>query len=100
MELKANPNRNAQGIVLESRVDKGKGTVSNVLVQNGTLKIGDPCVAGAVYGRVRAMENEHGKRLKEAGPSVPVQITGLDDMPQARSEEHTSELQSRGQLAC
>lgn len=83
MELKANPNRNAQGIVLESRVDKGKGTVSNVLVQNGTLKIGDPFVAGSVYGRVRAMENEHGKRLKKAGPSVPVQITGFDDIPQA-----------------
>src|SRR5690625_976426 len=83
MELKANPNRNAQGIVLESRVDKGKGTVSNVLVQNGTLKIGDPSVAGSVYGRVRAMENEHGKRLKKAGPSVPVQITGFDDIPQA-----------------
>jgi len=83
MELKANPNRLAQGIVLESRVDKGKGTVANILVQNGTLKIGDPFVAGSVYGRVRAMENEHGTRLKEAGPSVPVQLTGFGNTPQA-----------------
>lgn len=83
MELKANPDRLAQGIVLESRVDKGKGTVANILVQNGTLKIGDPFVAGSVYGRVRAMENEHGTRLKEAGPSVPVQLTGFGDTPQA-----------------
>lgn len=83
MELKANPKRLAQGIVLESRVDKGKGTVANVLVQNGTLKIGDPFVAGSVSGRVRAMENEKGVRLKEAGPSVPVQLTGFADSPQA-----------------
>ncbi|MEX0823105.1 MAG: translation initiation factor IF-2 [Balneolaceae bacterium] len=83
LELKANPDRLAQGIVLESRVDKGKGTVANVLVQNGTLKIGDPFVAGPVFGRVRAMENELGKRIKEAGPSVPVQLTGFDDTPQA-----------------
>ena len=83
MELKANPDRLANGIVLESRVDKGKGTVANVLVQNGTLKVGDPFVAGPVFGRVRAMENEHGQRLKEAGPSTPVQLTGFDDTPQA-----------------
>ncbi|MCC5914869.1 MAG: translation initiation factor IF-2 [Balneolaceae bacterium] len=83
LELKANPKRLAQGIVLESRVDKGKGTVANILVQNGTLKVGDPFVAGPVFGRVRAMENEKGKRLKEAGPSTPVQLTGFDDTPQA-----------------
>jgi translation initiation factor IF-2 len=83
MELKANPDRLAQGIVLESRVDKGKGTVANILVQNGTLKVGDPFVAGPVFGRVRAMENEHGQRLQEAGPSTPVQLTGFDDTPQA-----------------
>lgn len=83
MELQANPNRLAQGIVLESRVDKGKGTVANILVQNGTLEIGDPFVAGPVFGRVRAMENEHGQRLKQAGPSTPVQLTGFDDTPQA-----------------
>ena len=83
MELQANPNRLAQGIVLESRIDKGKGTVANILVQNGTLKIGDPFVAGPVFGRVRAMEDEHGNRLQEAGPSEPVQLTGFDDTPQA-----------------
>lgn len=83
LELSANPDRLAQGIVLESRVDKGKGTVANILVQNGTLKVGDPFVAGPVFGRVRAMENEHGKRLKKAGPSTPVQLTGFDDTPQA-----------------
>lgn len=83
MELKANPNRLAQCIVLESRIDKGKGTVANVLVQTGTLNIGDPFVAGSVSGRVRAMENEHGQRLKKAGPSVPIQLTGFTDSPQA-----------------
>ncbi|MGF1670943.1 MAG: translation initiation factor IF-2, partial [Balneolaceae bacterium] len=83
MELKANPNRRAQGIILEARVDKGKGIVANLLVQNGTLKIGDPFVAGPCFGRVRAMENEHGQRLKEAGPSTPVQLTGFDNIPQA-----------------
>ncbi|MDX1641415.1 MAG: translation initiation factor IF-2 [Balneolaceae bacterium] len=83
MELKANPNRLAQGIVLESRIDKGKGTVANILIQNGTLEIGDPFVAGPVFGRVRAMEDERGNRLQSAGPSTPVQLTGFDDTPQA-----------------
>ncbi|MCG2588079.1 translation initiation factor IF-2 [Rhodohalobacter sulfatireducens] len=83
MELQANPDRLAQGIVLESRIDKGKGTVANILIQNGTLKVGDPFVAGPVFGRVRAMENEHGERLEAAGPSTPIQLTGFDDTPQA-----------------
>lgn len=83
MELKANPNRRADGVVLEARVDKGKGIVANILVQNGTLKIGDPFVAGPCFGRVRAMENEHGERVEKAGPSQPVQLTGFDDIPQA-----------------
>lgn len=83
MELKANPDRRADGVVLESRVDKGKGTVANVLVQNGTLKIGDAFVAGPCFGRVRAMENEHGERIEEAGPSTPVQLMGFDEIPQA-----------------
>jgi len=83
LELKANPDRLAQGIVLESRIDKGKGTVANILVQNGTLEVGDPFVAGACFGRVRAMENEHGDRLEKAGPSTPVQLTGFDSVPQA-----------------
>jgi len=83
MELKANPDRKADGVVLEARVDKGKGVVSNILVQNGTLKIGDPFIAGPCFGRVRAMENEHGERIQQAGPSQPVQLTGFDDIPQA-----------------
>lgn len=82
-ELKANPDRRADGVVLESRVDKGKGTIANILVQNGTLKVGDPFVAGSCFGRVRAMENEHGERVEEAGPSQPVQLMGFDDIPQA-----------------
>ncbi|MDX1672838.1 MAG: translation initiation factor IF-2, partial [Balneolaceae bacterium] len=83
MELKANPDRRADGVVLESRVDKGKGVVANVLVKNGTLEIGDPFVAGPCFGRVRAMENEFGERVEEAGPSTPIQLMGFDDIPQA-----------------
>lgn len=83
LDLKANPNRMAQGIVLESRVDKGKGVVANVLVQNGTLEVGDVFIAGQFSGRVRAMENELGQRLKEVGPSTPIQLTGFDGIPQA-----------------
>ncbi|MEX0609025.1 MAG: translation initiation factor IF-2 [Balneolaceae bacterium] len=83
LELKANPGRRADGVVLEARLDKGKGIVANILVQGGTLKIGDPFVAGSSYGRVRAMENDRGSRVKESGPSTPVQLTGFDGMPQA-----------------
>ncbi|MEX2641698.1 MAG: translation initiation factor IF-2 [Balneolales bacterium] len=83
MELKANPNRKATGIVLETKVDKGKGVVANILVQKGTLKIGDPFVAGHYYGRIRAMEDILGKRLPSVGPATPAQITGFDGMPQA-----------------
>lgn len=83
MELKANPDRHASGIVLESRVDKGKGVVVNLLVQKGTMKVGDTFVAGHHYGRVRAMENEFGHRIDKAGPSTPIQVTGFDGTPQA-----------------
>jgi translation initiation factor IF-2 len=83
LELKANPDRRADGVVLESRLDKGKGIVANILVQNGTLKVGDPFVAGPCYGRVRAMENDLGVRITQAGPATPVQLTGFDEMPQA-----------------
>jgi translation initiation factor IF-2 len=83
LELRANPDRRADGVVLEARLDKGKGIVANILVQGGTLKVGDPFVAGPCFGRVRAMENEHGERIKEAGPSTPVQLMGFDEMPQA-----------------
>lgn len=83
MDLKANPNRRANGIVLETKIDKGKGVVANVLVQRGTLRVGDPFVAGPFYGRVRSMENEKGARITEAGPSTPIQLTGFDGIPQA-----------------
>ena len=76
-ELKANPNRAAKGVVIEARLDKGRGPVATLLVQNGTLRSGDIIVAGTAVGRVRVMVNEKGRRLKEAGPSVPVEITGL-----------------------
>lgn len=83
MELKANPDRKAKGIVIEARLDKGRGPVASLLVQNGTLKSGDIIVAGTTVGRVRVMTNENGKELKEAGPSVPVEITGLAETPDA-----------------
>ncbi|ULT58590.1 translation initiation factor IF-2 [Neobacillus drentensis] len=82
-EYKANPNRNAVGTVIEAQLDKGRGSVATLLVQNGTLKIGDPIVVGNTFGRVRAMVNDKGRRVKEAGPSTPVEITGLNDVPQA-----------------
>lgn len=82
-ELKANPNKRARGTVIEAELDKGKGPVARVLVQHGTLKVGDTLVAGVHFGRVRAMINDKGKRLKEAGPSTPVEITGLTDVPLA-----------------
>jgi translation initiation factor IF-2 len=82
-ELKANPNKRARGTVVEAELDKGRGPVATVLVQHGTLKVGDPIVVGSTYGRVRAMVNDKGRRLKEAGPSTPVEITGLNDVPQA-----------------
>ncbi|WHY68715.1 translation initiation factor IF-2 [Neobacillus sp. SuZ13] len=82
-EYKANPNRKAVGTVIEAQLDKGRGSVATLLVQNGTLKIGDPIVVGNTFGRVRAMVNDKGRRVKEAGPSTPVEITGLNDVPQA-----------------
>lgn len=83
MELKANPDRRAKGIVIEARLDKGRGPVASLLVQNGTLHTGDIIVAGTAVGRVRVMSNENGKELKTAGPSVPVEITGLAETPNA-----------------
>ncbi len=83
LELKANPDRRAGGTVIEARLDKGRGPVATLLVQRGTLKVGDIVVAGTSVGRIRAMTNENGRRLKEAGPSVPVEITGLDEAPSA-----------------
>ncbi len=85
-ELKANPNRRAKGIIIEAKLDKGRGPVATVLVQNGTLKSGDIVIAGTAVGRVRAMTDHKGTRLKEAGPSVPVEITGLAEVPLAGDE--------------
>ena len=83
MELKANPNRDARGLVLEAELDKGRGPVANVLVQKGTLHVGDYISAGAAHGRVRAMVDDKGRRVKEALPSQPVEILGLSDVPDA-----------------
>ena len=83
LELKANPDRKAKGVVIEARLDKGRGPVASLLVQNGTLKTGDIIVAGTSVGRVRMMTDENGKEVKSAGPSVPVEITGLAETPSA-----------------
>ena len=82
-ELKANPNRDARGVIIEAKLDKGRGTVATVLVQNGTLRIGDSVVCGTTYGKVRAMVDDRGNNVKKAGPSVPVEILGLNDVPAA-----------------
>jgi len=85
-ELKANPARRAKGIVIESRLDRGQGSVATILVQNGTLHQGDYVIVGNAVGRVRSMKDDKGRTIKSAGPSVPVEITGLDDVPQAGDE--------------
>ncbi|WP_415945020.1 translation initiation factor IF-2 [Selenomonas montiformis] len=82
-ELKANPNRDARGVIVEAKLDKGRGPVATVLVQNGTLRIGDSVVCGTTYGKVRAMVDDRGNNVKKAGPSVPVEILGLNDVPEA-----------------
>ena len=83
LELKANPNRAARGLVIEAQLDKGKGPVATILVQKGTLHVGDFIAAGACSGKVRAMMDDRGRRVKEAGPSTPVEILGLSDVPNA-----------------
>ena len=82
-ELKANPNRKARGLVIEAQLDKGKGPVATVLVQKGTLHVGDCLAIGSAFGKVRAMVDDKGRRVKEAGPSIPVEILGLNDVPEA-----------------
>ncbi len=106
LDLKANPSRKARGVVIEARLDKGKGVVATVLVQNGTLRVGDPFIAGNCSGKVRYMTDERDHRVKEAGPSRPVQVFGFDSLPQAgdrlvvlKSERDTKEIsQKRQQL--
>ena len=83
LELKANPNRRARGLVLEGRLDKGKGPVATMLVQKGTLHVGDHIAVGSCHGKIRAMVDDKGKRIQQAGPSIPVEILGLNDVPNA-----------------
>lgn len=82
-EFKANSNRNARGAVIEAKLDKGRGAVATLLVQNGTLNVGDSIIVGTTYGRIRAMFDDKGKKIKSAGPSIPVEILGLSEVPQA-----------------
>lgn len=83
LELKANPNKQAKGIVIEAKLDKGRGPVATILVQRGTLRTGDAVISGTAFGHVRAMTDEHGNRVEAAGPSTPVEIIGLDQVPEA-----------------
>ena len=83
LELKANENRRARGTVIEAKLDKGRGSVASLLVQNGTLRVGDSIVVGSTYGRIRAMFDDTGKNIKSAGPSIPVEILGLSEVPEA-----------------
>lgn len=83
LDLKANPNRTADGTVIEAKMEKGRGSVATVLVQRGTLKVGDICIAGKEWGRVRAMFNEMGHKVQEAGPATPVEVLGLQGTPAA-----------------
>ncbi len=96
LELKANPNRPAVGVVIEASLDKGRGYVTNILVQNGTLRVGDVVLAGAHWGKVRAMHNEKGQRVKEAGPSTPVLMLGMQGAPQAG--EHLKVVESEKEV--
>ena len=85
-ELQANPTGRAKGIVIEAQLDKGRGPVATVLVDKGTLNVGDPIVAGGTWGKVRAMINDKGEQVKSAGPSTPVQVLGLSVVPEAGDE--------------
>jgi len=91
LELKANPKRRAKGIIVEARLDKGRGPVATVLVQEGTLRVGDPIVSGVNFGRVRSMTDDRGLQLEEAGPSCPVEVTGLSGTPEAGESFHAVE---------
>ena len=82
LELKANPKKQAKGTVIEARLDKGKGTVASMLVQRGTLDVGDTVIVGSSIGKIRSMKDDKGKNVKEAGPSTPVEITGLSSVPE------------------
>lgn len=94
-ELKANPNKRARGNIIEAQLDKGRGAVATVLVQSGTLNVGDPIVAGASYGRIRAMMNDKGQKVKKAGPSMPVEILGLNEVPMAGDMFYVAENEKK-----
>jgi len=105
LELKANPNRNAKGVVIESKLDKGKGPIASILIQNGTLKTGDPYICGLYGGKVRAMYNERKKKIKTAPPSTPIQVVGFSGLPQVgdafmvlESDKEVKELSLKRQL--
>lgn len=89
-ELKANPNKKASGTIIEAQLDKGRGPVATVLIQNGTLKVGDAIIAGTAYGKIRAMIDDKGRRVKKAGPSIPVEILGLSEVPIAGDAFYTA----------
>ncbi len=99
LELKANPNKPAVGVVVESRLDKGRGPVATILIQEGTLKIGDTVIAGTSFGRVRAMINDQGQNIEQAGPSDPVEIQGLSSVPNAGENIHAVDEESASKLA-
>lgn len=90
-ELRANPNKKARGAIVEAQLDKGRGPVATVLVQSGTLQVGDPIVAGSAYGKIRAMTDDKGRRVKKAGPSTPVEILGLSEVPTAGDSFYVAE---------
>ncbi len=95
LELKANPNRPAKGTIIEAQLDKGRGPVATVLVQNGTLKVGDPIVAGVAYGKVRAMMDDKGRSVKSAGPSQPVEVLGFNEVPSAGDVMNVAEISKK-----
>lgn len=99
-ELKANPNKPARGTIIEAQLDKGRGPVATVLVQSGTLKVGDPIVVGATYGKIRAMTDDKGKKVKKATPSTPVEILGLSDVPFAGEMFYTAKSEKQAHQLC
>lgn len=98
LELKANPDRKARGTIIEAQLDKGRGPVATVLVQNGTLKVGDPIVAGVAFGKVRAMMDDKGRRVKEAGPSTAVEVLGFNEVPSAGDEMIVADIDKLSKL--
>jgi translation initiation factor IF-2 len=97
-ELKANPTRPARGTIIEAQLDKGRGPVATVLVQNGTLNVGDTVIAGACFGRIRAMVDDKGKNVKSAGPSTPVEILGLSDVPMAGDAFYVAQNEKQARM--